>query len=214
MAFFDELKRIEDISKEEEKASVLLKTLIEEHKKTLINRHLQEVYEGLKESIRQKFIDGLFRFDDEELRGSYKFKAFIPMNYNFEPPFPDGISDVMVEEAKKELDSIRTSSRVRIEPKFKLKKKRLPLFTSKTKCEGDVYFTGLSLKFFEELDEMMKADGIKLVSVTAPILSIGKMATLDYKQKVKSSYTIDPEIEHHLTYEEQSSITIRYLLEI
>ncbi len=214
MAFFDELKRLEEASKQEEKISALLKTLIEQHKKTLLKRHLQAVYEGLKESIRQKFADGFFRQEDgEEIRGSYKFKAFVPMNYDFEPPFPEGVTSKMVKEAVSELDKVRTISRIRVEPSFKLTKKKQIRFGLKTKYEGDIFFEGEAYSFFEELDNMMKADGIKLISVTAPIVSISRLATLDYKQKVKSSYVESLDKDYSLTYEELSSITIRYSLE-
>ena len=57
MAFFEELKGISEGSANDPSIE-LLKVLIERHKKALLDRHLETVYEGLKDTIRERISAG------------------------------------------------------------------------------------------------------------------------------------------------------------
>lgn len=212
MTFFDEIKSLEATSKAQEEMSSLLKILIEQHKRTLLNKHLQAVYEEMKESIRQRITEGTLRRDEdgERLLGSYKFKAYVPMNYDFEPPYPEGVTSRMVKDATRELKGVGTISRVRIEPTLELKKKKSIGFGIRVKYIGEIYFEGDAYDFFESLEKMMNDDGMELLSITAPVVNAGRLVTLSHRERLKCSYTERAESRHSLTYEELSYITVRF----
>ena len=212
MAFFEELKGISEGSANDPSIE-LLKVLIERHKKALLDRHLETVYEGLKDTIRERISAGDFeqRDDKKRVKGAYRFKAFVPMSLDFEEPYPDGVTPKMVKEAVAKAQKISITSRVRLEPNFRLEKTKHLRFGAKVKYEGEISLAGDTYTFFKHLSEKMTEDGIKLKGITIPILGISRLVSLSaYDQIVKCSYTDSEEREYSLNYDESSFITIKY----
>lgn len=215
MAFLDELKTIEATSKQRAEALSILKLLLKNHEKALLERHLKKVYQKLTEEIREFVNGGKFegKQGERELTGTFKIPAFIYIDFNLEPPFPSDISEEQIALALQYKDELRVSSRIKIEPSFILKKEKRRIFSKTVKREGVVEFQGNSLWFLEELEKLMNADGIQLRSVTAPVAKINRIISLpSYKSSLECSYTTSTENDFVLGYEDSSFITIRYKL--
>ena len=215
MAFFDELKELKATTDEEQIELSVLKTLVNRHKKSLLKKHLDNVYEGLKQQIKDAFLAEQFEQKDGKkiIRGRYKFHAFAQMDFDFEQPYPDGISEQDVEKALKHKGVI--SSRVRIEPTFNLTREKPIYFGLRIKYEGEAFLEGDSYDFFDGLRTMAREDKIKILSITVPIIAIKRLITIyDIDEKIKCSYVERAESDRALNFNETSYITIKYSIEV
>ena len=211
MAFFEELKSLEGLGAQNPSGD-FLKKLVQAHKKTLLERHLDAVYNELKDTIRQRAVDGEYDQKDgkKRIKGVFRFKAFVPMDLNFQPPYPDGITQDMVDKAIEEASNASITSRVRLEPSFRLKKTKSLAFGSKIKYEGVISLEGDTYSFFKSLCERMAEDGIKLKSFTIPVPSVGKLVTLSAYDNVDKCSYIEYDREDTLNYEDLSYVTLKY----
>ena len=213
MAFFEELKTLEGVGTQTPLVE-LLKKLVQAHKKTLLERHLDNIYNELKDMIRQRVIDGEYdqKDDKKRVKGVFRFKSFVPMDLDFQPPYPDGATPEMVKEAIAHANGKSITSRVRLEPTFRLQKsKSVSLFGTRTKYEGEISLEGDTYEFFKALCERMNEDGIKLKSFTIPVFSVGKLVNLStYDHRIKCSYVEYEDRDDTLNYDDLSYIMIKY----
>ncbi len=215
MAFLDELKTIEATTKSKEEALTLLSLLLKDNERKLLYKHLQTVYQGVKDEIRRFVTSGEYEGEvgKRELTATYRFESFVYTSFDFEAPYPEGITEEQLKQALAFKDELRVSSKIRIEPSFVLKKEKRSFFKKRTKREGVVRFEENSLWFFEELNRMLLSDGIVLKSITTPIFKINRIVTLPaYDAELECSYTVSDEHDYVLGYEEASFITIKYRL--
>lgn len=213
MAFLDELKSIETASKNKDELVRVLRELVKIHERTLLKKHLSEVYDALKREIKNAVNSGYVEEVDGEKRldGTFSFQSYVYMDFDFETPYPDGITSEIVQEAMKHKDEAGLRTRIRVEPDFDLEKKRKIWFQKRYKCTGTVRFKDDSLWFMQELGALMESDGIKLKAITAPISKINRIISLPTPNaEIRCSYIESAKRDYTLGYDDANYITLKY----